>query len=46
MPADHYPLVSELATSHVLKPDYRYTDEFEIGLDLIPDALERAAAAP
>jgi hypothetical protein len=30
----------------VLKPGYRYADEFKIGLDLILDAPERAAAAP
>jgi hypothetical protein len=31
-----------MATAHVLQPGYRYGNEFEIGLDLILDALERA----
>jgi AcrR family transcriptional regulator len=43
-PADHYPHLTELAIAHVLQPGYRYGNEFEIGLDLILDALERAAA--
>ena len=30
---------------HALKPDYDYGDEFEFGLDLILDGLERAMAA-
>jgi hypothetical protein len=43
LPADPYPHLTELAIEHVLQPGYRYGDEFEIGLDLILDALERAA---
>ena len=43
LPADAYPHLTELATGHVLQPGYRYGDEFEIGLDLILDGLERAA---
>jgi hypothetical protein len=31
-----------LATEHVLQPGYQYGSEFETGLDLILDALERA----
>jgi hypothetical protein len=38
--------VTELATEHVLQPGYHYGDEFEIGLDILLDALERAAGAP
>jgi AcrR family transcriptional regulator len=46
-PADsQYPHLTELTTRHVLQPGYHYGDEFEIGLDLILDALERAAATP
>ncbi|MDQ3978502.1 MAG: TetR/AcrR family transcriptional regulator C-terminal domain-containing protein [Actinomycetota bacterium] len=41
-PADAYPHLTELAVEHVLKPGYDYGNEFEIGLDLILDALERA----
>ena len=40
-PADAYPHLTELATEHVLQPGYDYGDEFEYGLDLILDALER-----
>jgi AcrR family transcriptional regulator len=42
MPAGQYPHLAEMATAHVLQPGYRYGNEFEIGLDLILDALERA----
>lgn len=41
-PADAYPHLTELAVEHVLKPGYDYGNEFEIGLDFILDALERA----
>jgi AcrR family transcriptional regulator len=40
-PADRYPHFVELATQHVLQPGYDYGDEFEFGLDLILDGLER-----
>jgi len=43
MPADEYPHLAELATVHILQPGYQYGSEFEIGLDLILDALERSA---
>ena len=43
---DDYPHLAELATGHILQPGYHYDDEFEIGLDLILDALERAAGQP
>jgi AcrR family transcriptional regulator len=46
MPAAEYPHLAELATVHVLQPGYRYGSEFEIGLDLILDALERIAGTP
>jgi AcrR family transcriptional regulator len=40
-PADEYPHLTELAVEHVLRPGYEYADEFEFGLDLILDGLER-----
>ena len=45
-PAVEYPHLAELTFQHVLKPGYDYGDEYEFGLDLILDGLERAAAAP
>ncbi len=38
-----YPHLTELAVEHVLQPGYDYADEFEYGLDLILDGLERAS---
>ena len=40
-PTDAYPYLAELTREHVLQPGYDYGDEFEIGLDLILDGLER-----
>ena len=40
-PADTYPHLVELTTQHVLRPGYDYGNEFEFGLDLILDGLER-----
>ncbi len=45
MPAEQYPHLAEIAIWHVLQPGYLYADEFEIGLDLILDGLERALIA-
>jgi AcrR family transcriptional regulator len=42
LPADDYPHLIELATGHVLQPGYDYGNEFEFGLDLILDGLERS----
>jgi hypothetical protein len=36
-----YPYLAELATEQVLQPGYDHGDEFEYGLDLILDGLER-----
>jgi AcrR family transcriptional regulator len=44
MPGGEYPYLAEIAAVHVLQPGYQYGHEFETGLDLILDALERAAA--
>lgn len=40
-PLDEYPHLLEILTDHVMKPGYDYADEFEYGLDLILDSLER-----
>jgi AcrR family transcriptional regulator len=40
-PADQYPHLAELTSEHVLRPGYDYGHEFEFGLDLILDGLER-----
>lgn len=37
-----YPHLTEIAVGHVLQPGYDYGSEFEFGLDLILDGLERA----
>jgi hypothetical protein len=39
---DEYPHLAELTLEHVLQPGYDYGDEFEFGLDLILDGLEKA----
>jgi AcrR family transcriptional regulator len=43
-PISEYPNLAEFITEHALKPGYDYSDEFEYGLDLILDGLERAQA--
>jgi AcrR family transcriptional regulator len=40
-PADEYPHLAETITEHVTKSGYDFADEFEFGLDLILDGLER-----
>jgi hypothetical protein len=40
-PPDEYPYLAELTREHVLRPGYDYGDEFEFGLELILDGLER-----
>ncbi len=39
--AHEYPHLTELTVQHVLQPGYDYVKEFEFGLDLILDGLER-----
>lgn len=41
-PPGAYPHLVELTTGHVLQPGYDFANEFEFGLDLILDGLERA----
>lgn len=38
-----YPHLTEMAMEHVLKPGYAFGAEFEFGLDLILDGLEKAS---
>jgi AcrR family transcriptional regulator len=44
-PVDAYPHLAAFTAEHVLQPGYDYGAEFEFGLDLILDGLERARAA-
>jgi len=46
MPADQFPHLTEMAIGHAMLPGYSYADEFEIGLDLILDSLERRLHSP
>lgn len=41
-PTEQYPHLAELTAEHILQPGYRYADEFDFGLDLILEGLERA----
>lgn len=43
-PLGEYPNLVEILTELVMKPGYDYGDEFEYGLDVILDGLERVAA--
>jgi AcrR family transcriptional regulator len=45
-PVNEYPNLMAFLTEHVMKPGYDYGDEFEYGLDLILDGLERALQTP
>ena len=40
-PAGDYPYMAEIAVEHVMKAGYSYAAEFEFGLDLILDGLEK-----
>jgi hypothetical protein len=42
IPPGLFPNLVELTKEHVLKPGYSYGDEFDFGLELILDGLERA----
>jgi AcrR family transcriptional regulator len=41
MATGEYPTMVEMATTYYLRPGYDFADEFEFGLDLILDGLER-----
>ena len=45
-PFDQYPNLAAFVTEHVMKPGYDFGDEFEYGLDLILDGIERARNEP
>ena len=42
LPAHEYPHLAELTIKHVLPPGNDYSDEYEFGIDLILDGLQRA----
>jgi AcrR family transcriptional regulator len=44
-PANEYPNLVEFLAEHVMRPGYDYEHEFEHGLDVILDGLERMLAA-
>lgn len=41
LPTETYPYFTEMIVEHAMKPGYAYANEFEFGLDLILDGLER-----
>jgi AcrR family transcriptional regulator len=43
-PADTYPRLAELTIEHVLQPGYDHGNEYEFGLDLILNGLEKTRA--
>ena len=45
-PLGEYPNLADFITEHAMKPGYDFADEFEYGLDVILDGLEREAAPP
>lgn len=44
LPRDQFPNLVTLMVEHALVPGYSYAQEFDIGLDLVLDGLERARA--
>jgi hypothetical protein len=43
--AGEYPHLAEMITDHAMQPGYAYSEEFDFGLDLILDGLERLRPA-
>lgn len=41
LPADRYPHLNQMTIAYSLRPDYELAHEYESGLDLVLDALER-----
>ena len=41
-PAGDYPHLVEMAAEHILQPGYAYANEFDFGLDLILEGLQRS----
>ncbi len=46
LPENEYPNLVEFITEHAMKPGYDYGAEFEYGLDVILEGLERARELP
>jgi AcrR family transcriptional regulator len=46
LPAEVYPHLTEMAIQRMQQPGHNYADEFEFGLDLILDGLERLRKRP
>jgi AcrR family transcriptional regulator len=44
-PAEQYPHLAEFTFAHVMQPGYDFGSEYEYGLDLILDGLDRALRA-
>jgi AcrR family transcriptional regulator len=44
-PTGEYPNLAAFITDHAMKPGYDFADEFEVGLDVILDGLERVRDA-
>ena len=44
-PAGEFPNLADFITEHAMKPGYDFADEFEYGLDVILDGLERERSA-
>jgi hypothetical protein len=44
-PVNAYPNLVEFITEHAMKPGYDYADEFEYGLDVILEGLEKELAS-
>lgn len=44
MPTDIYPHLAELVSEQVLQKDYKFADEFDFGLELILEGLERVCS--
>lgn len=44
-PADAYPHLGEFTLQHVLRPGYDFRKEYEFGLDLVLEGIERALAS-
>ncbi len=42
MPAKEFPYFTEMIVKHTLKPGYAFGNEFDFGLELVLDGLERA----
>ena len=41
-PAEAYPRLADFTFEHILRPGYSFAVEFEFGLDLLLDGLDRA----